>query len=199
MADEKTQRKRRFMPLVRTVHIYLSLLALVAILAFGATGLVMNHKDQLKLEEPTVVKREAQFNRALLEKEIEEDAVVAELCRAHGFCGKNDRMEKDNDKIRFSFRQLARLDEVEISVPDGKMTITTSTWGVLGELGCLHTGRDAHPWWQWAIDAVAVSLLLVSLTGVVLWFSLPSRRKIGAVMLLVGAGLCVAAYLAIRP
>lgn len=196
MADETPQRKRWFMPLVRALHIYLSLLALVAILAFAATGLLMNHKEQLKLEEPADATRTAQIRNDLLKwGEIDEAALVAELRTVHGLRGTNEPMVEEPFKktVCLSFHLPGRQDDVEIRA-GGEMTITTSTYGVLGELNDLHTGRYARSWWRWGIDAAAVSLLLVTLTGLVLWFSLPRRRVLGAVMLLLGLCACVVVY-----
>ena len=48
--------------------------------------------------------------------------------------------------------------------------------------------------WSVFIDATAVFLLFGSVTGVILWISLPKRRKLGIIALVVSVILCLACY-----
>ncbi len=187
------------MPLVRTLHIYLSLAALAAILVFATTGVLMNHKEQFKLDEPRRNCRTSQFSPALLEHPLDEEKIVAELRKVHGLSGTNDPMEKVDDVLHISFHRLAKLDEVTIRIPEGEMTVAMDSWGVTGVLGDLHTGRDAGSAWRWVIDAVAGALLLVAITGVALWLSLRTRRKIGLIFLIIGTTACALAYVVFTP
>ena len=41
--------------------------------------------------------------------------------------------------------------------------------------------------WSWLTDATVLLLLLVSLTGVYLWYVLRSERRVGIVLLVAGA------------
>lgn len=185
------------MPLVRTLHIYLSLAATVAILVFAVTGILMNHKEQLKLDKPSRNCRTGQFSSALLQHPIEYEKIVDELRNVHGLSGAQDpnEIEKRDDRLIIPFHRLAKLDEVQIVIPEGDMTITMDSWGVIGALGDLHKGQDAGNAWRWVIDAVGGTLILVALTGIALWLSLRTRRGKGAIFLILGTTLCVLAYL----
>lgn len=48
--------------------------------------------------------------------------------------------------------------------------------------------------WSFVIDGTCILLLIISATGLVMWWSLKSRGKWGAVLFLLGTGLSVAVY-----
>jgi hypothetical protein len=48
--------------------------------------------------------------------------------------------------------------------------------------------------WTWVIDVTCVLLLVISATGLFLWWSLKARGKWGAVLLLLGGGAAAAVY-----
>ena len=53
----------------------------------------------------------------------------------------------------------------------------------------LHTGKNAGDVWRRVIDATAIFLFLASLSGAILWISLPKRRKLGVAALVAGTVL----------
>ncbi len=48
--------------------------------------------------------------------------------------------------------------------------------------------------WSFVIDGTCILLLVISLTGLVMWWSLKSRGKWGAVLFLFGTGLTAGVY-----
>ena len=63
----------------------------------------------------------------------------------------------------------------------------------------LHKGAYAGRSWKWVIDGTAVLLVLGSLTGLILWISLPRRRALGILALSVGLLSSVATYWLLVP
>ncbi len=63
----------------------------------------------------------------------------------------------------------------------------------------LHKGRDTGSSWKWLIDASAVVLIVISLTGIVLQLVLRKRRRSAFVTAGVGSVLfLIAVWLTIR-
>jgi hypothetical protein len=48
--------------------------------------------------------------------------------------------------------------------------------------------------WSFVIDATCIILLIISATGLVMWWSLKTRGKWTALLILLGGGLSFAAY-----
>lgn len=59
----------------------------------------------------------------------------------------------------------------------------------------LHKGTGSGGAWRLFIDATAIFLAFASLSGVILWISLPKRRMLGIVALAASVVLCGACYL----
>ncbi len=63
----------------------------------------------------------------------------------------------------------------------------------------LHKGRDTGSTWKWLIDASAVLLSLVSLTGLMLIVFLYKRRTAGLSAAAIGLLLCLLLYRFVVP
>ena len=77
--------------------------------------------------------------------------------------------------------------------------MTIERKGVLMRLDDLHRGKDSGAAWSWVLDASAALLFLGSLTGILMWFALPRRRKLGVAALVASLVICAAIYLAFVP
>jgi hypothetical protein len=76
----------------------------------------------------------------------------------------------------------------------GHYTVTQSYHGVIAVLNDLHKGRDSGPAWSILIDASAILLTLISLSGLILLFYLKLRRVPGMIEVIVGTVLVVALF-----
>jgi hypothetical protein len=54
--------------------------------------------------------------------------------------------------------------------------------GVIGVLEAMHRSQGANVGWILLADSIAGSLVLLSLTGVLLWTELNRRRTVGAII-----------------
>jgi len=72
------------------------------------------------------------------------------------------------------------------------VTETRMGWGAI--LNDLHKGRDTGSGWKALIDASAVLMTLVSITGLVMICFMQKKRFSGLMATVVGAVLCVAVY-----
>ena len=71
--------------------------------------------------------------------------------------------------------------------------------GLAAILNDLHKGRDSGKAWGWVIDASAVFMTFVSVTGIVLLLFLQKRRFSGVMAFAVGAVLCSIIYMLWTP
>ena len=55
--------------------------------------------------------------------------------------------------------------DVFIDRADGRYELTETRTGIWGVMNDLHKGRDTGGAWRWLIDASAVLMILISLTG----------------------------------
>lgn len=76
----------------------------------------------------------------------------------------------------------------------GDVEVATNYKGWGGVLMDLHKGKATGRAWAWVIDITCVFLVIISMTGLVLWSSLKTRGKWGLVSLLLGGLASLAVY-----
>ncbi len=173
---------------VRPLHACLSLAWLSVLLLFALTGFALNHDDWFGLaetEEATVTGRLP----APLCKTPDPDAIVGMLRDRYGVAGSLQAFETDDDELRAFFDRPGRKTDVLIDRRDGRLEVTTVTGNGWSMLAALHTGEQAGPLAGWLIDINAVALVLIALTGAVVWLDTPRRRGLGAAFLVAGTTL----------
>ena len=74
----------------------------------------------------------------------------------------------------------------------GRYTLAITRHGVVAVLNDLHKGRDTGAVWSVVIDATAILLTLVALTGFALIFFIRRRRVAGLVTAVVGTVILAA-------
>ncbi len=177
---------RRVLAIVRTLHIYLSMFALALMLLFGVTGFAMNHEWLKDDDDKKEITRAGQMPASLLGRP-DRDAIVAELRSRFGISGRPDDFEVERNKVKVKFKSAGGKTEVDIHRSDGRVRIKTKVKGALSAFADIHKSHDTGALGSIFVDAAALILVLVSLTGLVLWISLRRRRLWGAIAM--GGGL----------
>lgn len=169
--------------IARWLHLYLSMVSFAVILFFAATGLTLNHPNWFSSAIQTS-ERHGTVNPVLETKSLAQTLRTRE--HLHGTL---DEPRIDDTQVSFSFRAPGYTADVAIDKPAGTYTVTETRNGFVAVLNDLHKGHDAGRAWSWLIDASAILLTLVSLTGlIILWF-IYKRRTSG--LLLAAAGLAL--------
>lgn len=190
-----TRRARRRRPLrlrvhsaLRWLHIYTSMVSLLVVLFFAATGVTLNHPDWLAGErtEELTGTLPATWKTA---KGIDWLVVAEHLRSANGVHGTVADRREDDREGTLTFRAPGYSADAFIDVRDGSYKLTVSYQGAVGVLNDLHRGRDAGNAWAWLIDASGVFLVFLSLTGLGLLFYLKKVRIKGLVVMTAGAAL----------
>jgi uncharacterized protein len=182
----------------RTVHIYLTMFALLLMLFFGITGVLLSHEDWLGADTIMPTESTGVIPAALL---VEPDRLgVVEYLRAtYGAAGAVSTFDVDSASVRIQMKGPGRRTEADIDRVTGQATISVERRGLFLRLDDLHRGKDTGAAWRWVLDLSAVLLILGSVTGLIMWIGLPRRRRWGVVALLVSIVVCLAIYLAFVP
>lgn len=184
---------QRLVSPIRLVHTYLTMLGFGLMCLFAVTGLLLNHRDGLGLDE-TKTTTAAGTLPAPLTKDASQDNIIKELRSQFGLTGKVDTFEVEDARIRVVFERPGAHSEVTIDRSDGNTEVNTESAGILGSLTDLHRGHGTSTSWTVAIDFTAIVLFISSVTGLVMGLSLSRHR--GATLVLGSLGIAVCACLA---
>ena len=193
-APARVRRRRplrlRVHSLLRWLHIYTSMISLLVVLFFAATGVTLNHPDWLAGERTDEVTGTlpATWKTA---KGIDWLVVAEHLRTANGVHGTVADRREDDREGSLTFRAPGYSADAFIDVRDGSYKLTTSYQGAVGVLNDLHRGRDAGGAWAWLIDVSGIFLVFLSLTGLGLLFYLKKLRIKGLLVMTAGAGVVI--------
>lgn len=165
-------------------HWLSSAACLVALLAFAATGLTLNHAGAIE-SRPRVDKRSDRLPVELLTtlRGMRPDAnaplpspVVAWLTD-HLDLRTRDRPGEWSDKEVYVALPRPGGDAwVSIALASGAVQVESTDRGWVAYFNDLHKGRNTGPAWSWFIDVFAVACLMFALTGLcLLWLHGRSR------------------------
>ena len=189
---------RRILPLTRTLHIYLSLLALGLLFFFAFTGFLLNHDEWFALSNTQTTTSELPLPAEVMASG--EKLTLVEYLRAHAaVSGAVQPFDLTSDPIHLTFKSPKAVVDIDIRKSNNLASITTEARTTLALLSQLHTAKYAGTSWRLLIDGVALLLAISSLTGLILWTALFKRRTLGLLALLVSLGVCVITYLLLIP
>ena len=167
----------RIHSLLRWLHIYTSMVSLVAVLFFAATGITLNHPDWLAGESTREL--DGKLPGTWKTGAGVDWMVVDEFLRStQGVHGTVSERSADDVQASMTFKAPGYAADCFIKVADGTYRLTVSYQGAIGVLNDLHRGRDAGRSWAWLIDAAGYLLVFLSLTGLgLLWYLEKVRLK----------------------
>lgn len=180
--------KKELLLWTRTLHIYLTMFGLVLLFFFSLTGFALNHDRWFSLDEPRVRER-ATTLPVDVARTGDRLALVEQLRKNEGARGEVMSIDEDDTERRVQFTSPGRKVEFTIERDSGQTNVHEEIRNALAFLTDLHTGKSAGDAWRRVIDATSIFLFLASLSGVILWISLPKRRKLGVAALVGGTVL----------
>ncbi len=183
----------------RWLHLYLSMVSFGVVFFFAVTGLTLNHADWFAGQV-----KETQFSGTMPLEWLRgtapnEAAIVTKLCSEHGIKGAVSDFRVDDEQISVSFKGPGYAADAFIDRGKGTYDLTETKNGFVAVMNDLHKGRDAGHGWSMLIDASAVLLTLVSLTGLLLLFFVYKRRTSGLILAVAGAVVCWLVWLRFVP
>jgi hypothetical protein len=195
---------------LRKMHGWIGLWGAVLGLLFGSTGILLNHRAVLKIpaaqaQESTLVvplpkpapanpQAMALWLKRALRLEPEPGRVRAEPPRPVAW---GDKSLLQPARWSASFTSPTGNVQAEYWVGNSYVTVKRADNNLFATLTNLHKGVGMSVGWILLVDTLAGSIILLSLSGVVLW-ALTNRRHnvgiiIGALSLLAVGGLALAA------
>ncbi|WDZ94729.1 PepSY-associated TM helix domain-containing protein [Herbaspirillum sp. WKF16] len=183
-------------------------ICLVAMLAFAATGLTLNHAAQIEAR-PQVSHREAQLPERLLAP-LRAQAQAADKAggKAPMPAGARDWIaaqmavtigaqaaEWSPDEVYVSLPRPGGDAWLRVELEDGKIEYEKTERGWISYFNDLHKGRNTGAAWSWFIDVFAAACLVFCITGLFLLQMHAGKRP--ATWPLVALGLVAPLLLAI--
>ena len=198
---------------MRWLHIYLSMFGLAVVLFFSVTGLTLNHPDWFGEPERRVsawgrmstgwLRRDAPDGPASGEgdesRRVAKLEVVEYLRKAHGVRGAVAEFRTDEKECTVTFKGPGYAADAFIDRETGRYDLTQTMHGFVAFINDLHKGRDSGRAWSLVIDASAIVLTVISLTGLVLLLYLKRRRFPGLLLVVAGTVAAVAVVILLVP
>ena len=185
--------KRKLAVWSRWLHIYLSMASFAILFFFAATGLTLNHAEWFAGQQRTTQVK-GSVSPAWVKGDIRKLEVVEHLRSANGVRGAMSDFRVDDGQVSVSFKGPGYTADAFIDRSSGAYDLTETRNGFFAVMNDLHKGRDSGAVWASVIDASAILMLLVSVSGFVLIFLLAKKRFSGLLVALAGALICWALY-----
>jgi hypothetical protein len=190
-ADSRSGRAT-FLKWLRKMHGWIGLWGAALGLLFGSSGILLNHRDVLKI--PAVQKQESTVQLALpspapadaeamagwLQQSLaltrEAGKVKAEKARPVAW---GDKSLSQPARWSASFVAPGSSVQAEYWVGNSFVTVKRSDTNTFGVLSNMHKGTGMGIGWILLVDTLAGSIILLSITGVLLWAMMTRRRLVG--------------------
>jgi uncharacterized protein len=206
-ARQKRSRRATFIKWLRKVHGWIGLWGAALGLLFGTTGFLMNHRAgplHISTGEPQVSTAQVALPQPVPETPL---ALAQWLRESMRLPGKPGRVQKEPahrvewgeqsvvqpEHWQMMFSTPRETTSVEYWVGNSYVTLRHSDNSLLATVENLHKGVGMSIGWVLLVDTLAGSIVLLSLTGVLLWTELNRRKTVGAVLVIgsIVAALCV--------
>ncbi|MEY4336278.1 MAG: hypothetical protein RLZZ45_1197 [Bacteroidota bacterium] len=181
----------------RWLHIYLSMFSFIILLFFAVTGITLNHTEWFADQQTTKnIKGIIKANWVTIKDtaKIPKLDIVEYLRNTHAIKGAVGEFSIDDYQCAISFNGAGYTADVFINRGDASYEVIETRTGIWGVLNDLHKGRDAGKTWAWLIDASAVLMVLVSMTGLIMLFFLKKKRVSGILIMVLGGLICYLVY-----
>jgi hypothetical protein len=190
--SDPRSRRATFLKWLRKMHGWIGLWGAALGLLFGGSGILLNHRDVLKI--PAVQKQESTIQLALPSPPPRDAAAMAAWLR-QSLALPRDASRVKADEARpvawgdKSVTQPARWSasfvapagnvQAEYWVGNNFITVKRSDTNVFGVLSNMHKGVGMGIGWILLVDTLAGSIMLLSITGVLLWAMMTRKRLVG--------------------
>ncbi|HJV52136.1 MAG TPA: PepSY-associated TM helix domain-containing protein [Noviherbaspirillum sp.] len=191
-ARRKRSRRAVFLTWLRKTHLYVGLWGAVLGLLFGASGILMNHRAIMKIPVEKAVQRTAQLPlpeqgfaspkelAAWLQKELHFPATQPPIVKTQPSRTVMWEEREVRQPERWSI-SLARPDRgvmAEYFVGNRSVKLDHVDATPIGTLTRLHMSTGVGAFWVLLSDTIAGSLILLSITGLLLWTQLHTVRTV---------------------
>jgi len=179
----------------RMLHGYFSAAAFITLMFFSVTGLLLNHPEWLGPARTPQPSRSVQLDLSRVTAALAEEEpgrALAEVVRAAiPLRGAFRDAEVFGDEAYLRFVGVKGASDVVVDLASGSADVETRRANLTAVMHDLHRGKDAGGAWKLFIDASAIVILVMSLIGFVLFFSLRLRLATSVKLITAGAAVLI--------
>lgn len=206
-ARQQRSRRATFVKWLRKVHGWIGLWGAALGLLFGTTGFLLNHRGgplKVSTGEPQVSVVQVPLPQPTPQTPRELGKWLKQELKLAGSPGRvqkepahpvawGERTMVQPEHWQLNFASPHENTTAEYWVGNGYVTVKRSENSFLATLTNLHKGVGLSVGWVLLIDTLAGSIILLSLTGVLLWTELNKRKTVGAVLVIgsIVAAVCM--------
>ena len=151
---------------MRWLHVYTSMISLLVVLFFGITGLTLNHPSWTLGDDVDRTTYTGTLPADLDPASNDYMLSISELIRdKYDISGSISEFAVTGTDGSISYRAAGYSADLFFEVDTGNYQLVVEQQGFVGVMNDLHKGRDTTDSWRWVIDASAILLVVVSLTG----------------------------------
>lgn len=188
---------------IRRIHFYLGLYFLLFIWLFSVSGLLLNNSHWRTArfwDERVETTREQEVRPLPAGDDI---AVVRRIMTDLGLDGEINAVDRSAAETTFQVNRPGLSHRVEVDHETHVASVRSVEVNVAGVLSNLHTFSGVsmtdpsrvRDWtltriWSFAMDAIAVGLIVLVASGLYLWYQLPRKRVGGLISLCAGLVTC---------
>ncbi|MFM0739297.1 PepSY-associated TM helix domain-containing protein [Paraburkholderia xenovorans] len=206
-ARQQRSRRATFIKWLRKVHGWVGLWGAALGLLFGTTGFLLNHRAgplRVSTGEPQVSVMQVPLPQPAPETPRDLSKWLRHELKVAGMPGRvqkepshpvawGDRSVVQPEHWQLTFTSPKESTSAEYWVGNSYVTVKRNENSFLATLTNLHKGNGLSVGWVLLIDTLAGSIILLSLTGVLLWTELNKRKTVGAVLVIgsIVAAVCM--------
>ena len=187
---------------VRHWHGYLSAFAFLALMFFSFSGIVLNHPDWLP-EEAEGLRISAALPAGPLQaaqKAADPGAALGLLAAERmSLLGAYASADINGGEAFLRFSGVKGASDVSIDLKTGAARGEVRTADALVVLNDLHRGKNVGEAWRWLIDISGAVLLVLSILGYILFFTLRFRFKVALALTAVSLGAMAGIFVLFVP
>lgn len=173
----------------RTFHVYTSMGCMLIVAFFAFTGLTLNHPSWSIGPTTTTTHSGTVPTGAIVDGNVDYLAISEYARNTFGITGEVTDYGADNGAGHIDYAGPGYSASVTFSLTDQTLTATTTQGDLLAVMNDIHKGRNTDSSWGWVIDASAILLLVITVTGVGIQLFQRKRRRSA----LITAGILAAA------
>lgn len=182
----------------RKLHIHLGLFLLFFIWLFSLSGLILNH-GSWKFASFWNEREEASAEFTLPQSVLTQPDVKIEVMKFLNFKGEIHGASSSGENIKFRIEAPGTVRDVNVNVATGIGTVKVLKFNFWGKFRTLHTfngidkgntSQSPNWWvaniWRYAMDAIALGLIIICLSSWVMWYKIRQDYKFGLLALIIG-------------
>ena len=188
----KGSTRSRFLKWLRRIHGWLGLWGAIAGLLFGLTGIFQNHRSVMRIPLPPPARSSVQLAvppearespkamAAWLRQTLKLNHPPVRMSREPAqTVAWGDEAVRQPEHWQIRFAGPDNLLDAEYWAGSSEGKVTRVAHNIIGVIENLHRSNGMSPVWILLADSFGGAMIILSITGVILWSELNKRRLIG--------------------